>query len=188
MKTCLWNAAVKKRKKKLLKIVSTKWPQPNQMVSTLLVCLWRHHVGPSTSATQMYLNNFSVWIAGRVLDTQYLNFIKEYRDMRLLEIVTLEMVSEERSHYLNHNSVLRDRTRLKLLWRLYKYSNFTDGCIDWWPDLFYHVLMFRCYPIGIAGNIAKMYCQVDLNKEDKEYHQCHWRHVLIQAIEIRGWH
>ena len=50
-------------------------------------------------------------------------------------------------------------------------------------DLFDHLLRFRCYPIGIAGDIGKMYCQVALNKNDKNYHRILWRDVPEQPIE-----
>ena len=128
------------------------------------------------------------------LYTQYRDFIKEFRDMGHLEVVPPDelAMSEKRCYYRPHHCVLKDNTTTKLR-VVFDASALTSTRISLndalmvgpklQDDLFDHLLRFRCYPIGITGDLEKMYRQVALNKEDKDFHRILWRDVPYQPID-----
>ena len=42
-------------------------------------------------------------------------------------------------------------------------------------DLFRILIRFRMHPVALSADIAKMYRQVQLDKEDKDYHRLLWK-------------
>ena len=50
-------------------------------------------------------------------------------------------------------------------------------------DLFNILVRFRLHQLALSADIAKMYRQVELNKEDKDYHRLLWKDLNSEAIE-----
>ena len=120
------------------------------------------------------------------LYTQYRDFVKESRDMGHLEVVPPDelAMAEKRCYYLPHHSILKDSTATKLrvvfdatalTTTQFSLNDTLMVSPNFQDDLFDHLLRFRCYHIVITGDFAKMYRQVALNKEDKDFHRILWR-------------
>ena len=59
----------------------------------------------------------------------------------------------------------------------------------WWDpkfqdDPFDHLIRFRCFAIGITGDVAKMYRQIALAKGDKDFHRLFWRDTQEAPIKV----
>ena len=50
-------------------------------------------------------------------------------------------------------------------------------------DLFRILVRFRLHQVALSADIAKMYRQVELDQEDKDYHQLSWKDPNSEAIE-----
>ena len=50
-------------------------------------------------------------------------------------------------------------------------------------DLFSILVRFRLHQVALSADIAKMYRQVELDKEDKDYHRLLWKDPNSEAIE-----
>ena len=111
-----------------------------------------------------------------------------------LEVVSPDELAmpDRRSYYPTHQFVLKDSTTTKLR-VVFDASALISTRISLndtlmvgpklQDNLFDHLLRFLCYPIRMTGEIAKMYRQVALNKEDKDCHRFLWRVVPEQPIE-----
>ena len=50
-------------------------------------------------------------------------------------------------------------------------------------DLFSIMIRFRMHKVALSADIAKMYRQVELEEEDREYHRILWKHQ--NSTEVR---
>ena len=126
---------------------------------------------------------------------QYRDFIREFMDLKHLEEVPeheLEL-PPHKCFYLPHHCVQKESTTTKL--RVVfdasaKTSNkvFLNDVLlvgsKIQDDLFDHLIRFRCYAIGITGDVAKMYKQIALDKKDKDFHRLFWRDTQEEPIKV----
>ena len=166
------------------------------MVAILLVCLSRQPLEPSASAKPMHSNDFSVrnarlsrmWLCTLSTETSSKSYEGHLEIVPPGELAKLEKIC----YYFPHHCVLKVSTTRKLR-VVFDASALTSTRISLndalmvgpklQNDLFDHLLRFRCYPIGITGDIDKMYRQVALNKEDKDFHRILWRNEPDQPID-----
>ena len=129
------------------------------------------------------------------LHQQYRDFIHEFIDLEHLEEVPkyeLEL-PPHKCFYLPHHCVQKENTTTKLR-VVFDASAKTSAKVSLnvvllvgpkiQDDLFDHLIRFRCYAIGITGDIAKMYRQIALGKEDKDFHQLFWRDTPSDPIKV----
>ena len=119
--------------------------------------------------------------ANPILHQQYRDFIHEFIDSEHLEEVVKQELDlpPHKCFYLPHHCVQKESTTTKLR-VVFDASAKTSTKVSLndvllvgpkiQDDLFDHVIRFRCYTIGITGDIAKMYRQIALDKEDKDFH------------------
>ena len=53
-------------------------------------------------------------------------------------------------------------------------------------DLFSILVRFRLPQVALSAEIAKMYRQVELDSEDKDYHRLLWKDPISEAIKTYG--
>ena len=129
------------------------------------------------------------------LKARYSAFINEFLELGHMEEVPRNEIeiSPEKSFYLPHHCVLKDSsttTKLRVVFDAsVKTSTGTslNELLMVGPkiqnDLFAILLRFRFYPIVFSADIAKMYRQVLLDKEDKDFHRILWRENSDEPIK-----
>ena len=127
----------------------------------------------------------------RMLENRLLksNLMQCYNDeMQLIlheyaEPVSQIDVIDKKGWYINHFPVLRPgkSTSCRIVWNsaaLHKGVSLNDGLFkgpDLLNSLFCVLLAWRQEPIGITGDIRKMFNQIQLAPQDRVYHRFLWR-------------
>ena len=110
--------------------------------------------------------------------------IKEYFDQDQAELVPEEELNNGDVFYLPHHYVLKDSstTKLRVVFDASCSSNNGKSLNDCLmvgpklqPDLLDILIRFRCHKVAFIADIQKMYSQVKLNYEDRDYHRFLWR-------------
>ena len=91
----------------------------------------------------------------------------------------------EKSYYLSHHCVFKDSSTTIKLRVVFDGSAKTSSGISLndrlmvgpkiQKDLFSILIRSRMYPVALSADIAKMYIQVQLDTEDKDYHRLLWK-------------
>ena len=91
----------------------------------------------------------------------------------------------EKSYYLSHHCVFKDSSTTTKLRVVFDGSAKTTSGISLndrlmvgpkiQKDLFSILIRFRMYSVALSSDIAKMYRQVQLDVEDKDYHRLLWK-------------
>ena len=133
--------------------------------------------------------------ANPILHQQYRDFIHEFIDLEHLEEVPKQELDlpPHKCFYLPHHCVQKESTTTKLR-VVFDASAKTSTKVSLndvllvgpkiQDDLFDHLIRFRCYAIGITGDIAKMYRQIALDKDDKDFHRLFWRDTPSDPIKV----
>ena len=111
-------------------------------------------------------------------------FIQEYLDLGHLEKVESLELDVFPNYYLPHHCVLKEDSPTTNLRVVFDASSKTttgvslNECLLVGPkvqeDLSNILLRFRFFKVAMSADIAKMYRQVELCKEDKDYHRIFW--------------
>ena len=132
--------------------------------------------------------------ANPILYQQYRDFIHEFLDLEHLEEVPKHELDlpPHKCFYLSHHCVQKESTTTKLR-VVFDASAKTSTRVSLndvlllgpkiQDDLFDHI-RFRCYAFGITGDIAKMYRQIALDKEDKDFHRIFWQDTPNDPIKV----
>ena len=102
------------------------------------------------------------------------------------EVPAKEMLlPTEKSYYLSHYYVFKDSSTTTKLRVFFEGSAKTTSRISLndrlmvgpkiQKDLFSILIRFPMYPVALSADIAKMYRQVQLDTEDKDYHRLLWK-------------
>ena len=95
------------------------------------------------------------------------------------------LLPKEKSYYLSHHCVFKDSSTTTKLRVVFDGSAKTTSGISLndrlmvgpkiQKDLFSILIRFRMYPVAFSADVAKMYRQVQLDAEDKDYHRLLWK-------------
>ncbi|XP_075261162.1 uncharacterized protein LOC142352893 [Convolutriloba macropyga] len=118
---------------------------------------------------------------------RYNEFIQEFFKLRDMEEVPENemLLPKEKSYYLSHHCVFKDSSTTTKLRVVFDGSAKTTRGISLndrlmvgpkiQKVLFSILIRFRMYPVALSADIAKMYRQVQLDAEDKDYHRLLWK-------------
>ena len=147
-------------------------------------------------AIRRLLNMESRLAADDKLGVAYRKFMKEFIDMGHLELVPedeVEMLDQD-CYYLPHHGVLKESsttTKLRVVFDASAKS--TNGVslnqiLAVGPRvqhvIFKILVRFRFHVIGLAADVAKMYRQVGLDNEGKDFHRLCWRESVDDPIRV----
>ena len=121
------------------------------------------------------------------LHEKYRAFIKEFMDLGHLGEFPADEVDKPscETYYFPHHCVFKEdwtTTKLRVVFDgSAKTSNgqslnetlMVGAKLQ--PDLYSNLLRFRFHKIALSGDIAKMYRQIALDKDDKDFHRILWR-------------
>ena len=131
-----------------------------------------------------------------IFKEKYVEFMREFISMGHLERVGTD--SEEpdptRSFYVPHHGVLKESSTTTKLRVVFDASAKTSSGVSLndnllvgpriQDEIFKILVRFRFYAIGMAGDVAKMYRQIGLHEEDRDFHRLIWREDPNQPLEI----
>ena len=130
------------------------------------------------------------------LKAKYFAFINKFIKLGHMEEVPKEQIEifSEKSFYLPHHCVLKDSSETTKLTVVFDASAKTSTGTSlnenlmvgpkFQNDLFAILLRFRFYPIVFSADIAKMYRQVMLADEDKDFHRILWRKNSAEPMKL----
>ncbi|UYV80836.1 hypothetical protein LAZ67_19001928 [Cordylochernes scorpioides] len=121
------------------------------------------------------------------LKSQYINFMREYMELNHMELIPLKELKKPSNQcfYLPHHGVLREQsttTKIRVVFDASSRSTNNLSLNDFLhvgpklqQNLFNILLRFRTFPIAITADIEKMFRQIRLNSDDRDYHRILWR-------------
>ncbi|UYV85166.1 hypothetical protein LAZ67_X004794 [Cordylochernes scorpioides] len=121
------------------------------------------------------------------LKSQYINFMREYLELNHMELIPLKELKKPSNQcfYLPHHGVLREQsttTKIRVVFDASSRSTNNLSLNDFLhvgpklqQNLFNILLRFRTFPIAITADIEKMFRQIRLNSDDRDYHRILWR-------------
>ena len=130
----------------------------------------------------------------QLFNNLYCDFIKQYKDLGHMELVPKPELnlSPEKIFYLPHHAVLKSAshtTKLRVVFDGSAKSSSGYSLNDLLvcgpvlqDDIFAHLCRFRCYPIVLLADVEKMYRQVFIAPEDRNYLRILWREAPNEEI------
>ncbi|CAI6376040.1 unnamed protein product [Macrosiphum euphorbiae] len=133
------------------------------------------------------------------LYTKYKMFMLEYENLKHMECVCdaggdKQVIDDNNCFYLPHSYVINDRSRTTKLRVVFDGSAKTSTGISLndtlmngpkiQPDLLEIVIRFRTHRYAFSVDITKMYRQVLIHKEDRDYQRILWRSDQNDEIKI----
>ncbi|XP_049886735.1 uncharacterized protein LOC126381282 [Pectinophora gossypiella] len=126
-----------------------------------------------------------------VLKVEYSNVINEYLTMKHMEVCTDNNKSD--AVYLPHHAVIREdksTTKVRVVFDA-SCKGFNGASLNGdlmigptlQPELRHLVMRWRCYPISLVADIAKMYRQVAVAYEDTDFQRILWRENPEEEIQ-----
>ena len=126
---------------------------------------------------------------------KYNNFINEFLNLGHMEVIPdNELVRPHYNcFYIPHHCVFKDSSTATKLRVFFDASAKTTSGISLndklmvgptvQKDLFSILIRFRMHQVALSADIAKMYRQVELEEEDRDYHRILWKHQ--NSTEVR---
>ena len=127
---------------------------------------------------------------------RYNEFIQEFFKLRDMEEVPENemLLPKEKSYYLSHHCVFKDSCTTTKLRVVFDGSAKTTRGISLndrlmvgpkiQKVLFSILISFRMYPVALSADMAKMYRQVQLDAEDKDYHRLSPNSTDIKTLRM----
>ena len=127
--------------------------------------------------------------------TKYKEFIQEFRDLGHLELVPNADLEKpcDQVFYLPHHSVIKEDSTTTKLRVVFDGSAKSQSGISLneslmvgstiQPDLFSTLMRFRFHRVAISGDVAKMYRQVGLDTNDRDFHRILWRDNPTEPLQ-----
>ena len=122
-------------------------------------------------------------------------FIQEFIKLGHMEEVPANetLQPKEKRYYLSHHCVFKDSSTTTKLRVVFDGSAKTTSGISLndrlvvgpkiQKDIFSILIRFCMYPVALSADIAKMYRQVQLDAEDKDYHRLLWKELISTDIK-----
>ena len=130
------------------------------------------------------------------LNEKYVKFMREYEELGHMEKISENEVNldSEKTFYLPHHAVFKktgDTTKIRVVFNgSAKSSNGKSlndilalGPINQ-DDLFSLLCRFRLYPIALVADVEKMYRQISIAPEDRNYCRILWRYSPHEPISV----
>ena len=129
------------------------------------------------------------------LKAKYEKFVNEFIEMDHLEEIPPDQIekSDDKKYYLPHHSVVKEASTTTKLRVVFDGSAVTSSGVSLndtlmagakqQDDIFYHLTRFRFFKIALSADIAKMYRQVKLQDEDKDFHRILWRSNKTEPLK-----
>ncbi|UYV71685.1 hypothetical protein LAZ67_9000041 [Cordylochernes scorpioides] len=145
------------------------------------------NLGDSRSQALRFFNLEKRLQANPSLKSQYINFMREYMELNHMELIPLKELKKPSNQcfYLPHHGVLREQsttTKIRVVFNASSRSTNNLSLNDFLhvgpklqQNLFNILLRFRTFPIAITADIEKMFRQIRLNSDDRDYHRILWR-------------
>ncbi|XP_038116908.1 uncharacterized protein LOC119769081 [Culex quinquefasciatus] len=110
----------------------------------------------------------------------YRKFMQEYIDLGHMERVGTFSLAEPQElpyYFLPHHAVVRPESRQSLNDQLLVGPTLQPRLID-------NLLSFRTYKVVVTSDVAKMFRQIDVRKEDRRFQQILWRTSPDEDIDV----
>ncbi|GFU34633.1 integrase catalytic domain-containing protein [Trichonephila clavipes] len=122
----------------------------------------------------------------------YRNFIKEYLDLKHMELVLDSEINNIKSLYLPHHEVVRDTSCTTKLRVVFDVSSKTSSGLSLndllmvgprvQPELFPILIQFRIFSVAICADVEKMFRQIKVHEEDVDWQIILWRDSPTEPI------
>ncbi|GFW01395.1 integrase catalytic domain-containing protein [Trichonephila clavipes] len=122
----------------------------------------------------------------------YRNFIKEYLDLKHMELVPDSEINNIKSLYLPHHGVVRDTSCTTKLRVVFDASSKTSSGLSLndllmvgprvQPELFPILIQFRIFSVAICADVEKMFRQIKVHEEDVDWQRILWRDSPTKPI------
>lgn len=124
---------------------------------------------------------------------QYKQFMNEYEQLKHMEVVPNEIDKPVKSYYLPHTYVINESSRTTKLRVVFDGSCKTDSGLSLndvlykgpvlQDDLILIVIRFRTHRYAFSADIKKMYRQVWVDSNDRNYQRILWRDKINEPIK-----
>ncbi|GFR14023.1 DUF1758 domain-containing protein [Trichonephila clavata] len=123
----------------------------------------------------------------------YRNFMKEYLDLKHMELVPDSEINNSNSLYLPHHGVVRDTSCTTKLRVVFDASSKTSSGLSLndllmvgprvQPELFPILIQFRIFNVAICADVEKMFRQIKIHEEDVDWQRILWRDSPTEPIK-----
>ncbi|GFQ69720.1 integrase catalytic domain-containing protein [Trichonephila clavata] len=123
----------------------------------------------------------------------YRNFMKEYLDLKHMELVPDSEINNSNSLYLPHHGVVRDTSCTPKLRVVFDASSKTSSGLSLndllmvgprvQPELFPILIQFRIFNVAICADVEKMFRQIKIHEEDVDWQRILWRDSPTEPIK-----
>lgn len=130
----------------------------------------------------------------KVLREPYISFMEEYAKLGHMSPVRSEESRTQNYYYLPHHAVINENsstTRLRVVFDASAKTSNGNSLNDvllkgpkLQANIFAILVKFRCHSIAFSADIAKMYRQINVTKEDRKYQRIVWRKNPRDSIQI----
>ena len=122
-----------------------------------------------------------------LLKLRYKAFVDEFKDLEHMEPVPLKDLAKpsDKTFYLPHHCVFKEdstTTKLRVVFdgsaKTSTGNSLNDSLMvgaTVQDDLFSISIRFRTYPVALSADIAKMYRQIEIEENDRDFHRILWR-------------
>ncbi|CAI6360799.1 unnamed protein product [Macrosiphum euphorbiae] len=159
-----------------------------------------HHIGNSfNAALRRFLSLEKRLVKNPELYTKYKMFMSEYESLNHMERVydmggDKQVIDHTKCFYLPHSYVINDRSRTTKLRVVFDGSAKSSSGVSLndilmngpkvQPDLFEIVVRFRTHKYAFSADITKMYRQVLVHEEDRDYQRVLWRSDPNDEVKV----
>ncbi|GFX48586.1 uncharacterized protein TNCV_584831 [Trichonephila clavipes] len=122
----------------------------------------------------------------------YRNFIKEYLDLKHMELVPDSEYNSIKGLYLPHHGAVRDTSCTTKLRVVFDASSKTSSGLSLndllmvgprvQPELFPILIQFRIFSVAICSDVEKMFRQIKVHEEDVDWQRILWRDSPTEPI------
>ncbi|GFY64929.1 DUF1758 domain-containing protein [Trichonephila inaurata madagascariensis] len=122
----------------------------------------------------------------------YRNFMKEYLDLKHMELVPDSEINNVKSLYLPHHGVVRDTSCTTRLRVVFDASSKTSSGLSLndllmvgprvQPELSPIFIQFRIFSVAICADVEKMFRQIKVHEKDLDWQRILWRDSTTEPI------
>ncbi|XP_062713262.1 uncharacterized protein LOC134290204 [Aedes albopictus] len=124
-----------------------------------------------SSATKRLMSMERRFASNPEFHQEYVNFMREYLELNHMELVPADQLEKQTSehYYLPHHAVIKadsSTTKLRVVF---------DGSCGTPTGVSLNDQLFRSYKVAFSVDIAKMYRQVLVSEDDRDFQRVVWR-------------
>lgn len=136
-------------------------------------------------AKRIYINNEARVSRQSKLAKAYLDFMKEYEELKHMEQVSLTENDDRQTVYLFHHATIKESsqtTKVRVVFNASQTSSNNSSLNDYLlvgpklqTDLFSLIMRWRSHKFVYTTDIEKMFRQILLDRRDVDYQRIFWR-------------